>query len=136
MNKRTCTCCKIEKPISEFYKLTNGYLMGECKLCTIERVNVYRKNHKEQVTVARKKYVNLDKEKWKKYARNYQRENKERINESVCIKYFFKKLKEEFQIDFGKYSIKNKSTVTLIKFHKELKEMYKKERQKRRLAMT
>lgn len=60
MQKKTCSYCKKEKKISEFYLLMcRGKLrrVSRCKKCSIENVKTYYKKHKKEISEkSRKKW--------------------------------------------------------------------------------
>lgn len=48
---KVCTCCGIEKPLTEFYRdrrVKKDGLTAQCKNCLDAKKRVYRQNHKEQ----------------------------------------------------------------------------------------
>jgi hypothetical protein len=67
MKTKICSKCKEEKPISEFYIRTNGYLYSWCKKCSIiystETMSRYKEQHKEYM----REYYKTHKEYWKSY---------------------------------------------------------------------
>lgn len=57
-NVKTCTCCGINKPISEFHKhkLKKDGHAGKCKECVKEYVKIYYDNNKEKLIKYRTDY--------------------------------------------------------------------------------
>lgn len=68
MDKKKCAVCCVLLPLDSFYKskkswtrksgevVTRYYYSPECKICCIERVKEYNRNHKEDVARAGKKF--------------------------------------------------------------------------------
>jgi hypothetical protein len=76
---RTCSKCKIEKNISDFYK-RNSRISGvfsECKLCNNKRSKEYKKKNLEKVSVKFKEYYLKNIDKIKEYNRSEKRKNVE-----------------------------------------------------------
>ena len=102
---KTCSKCKIEKPLTEFSKnksSRNGY-RSECKSCSKK----YRKANAERIKQYNKKYYQDNAEHYKEY---YQ-DNKERIN-----KHRNKYQKQRRQIDHLFKLKRNLRTRTWIAF--------------------
>ena len=73
---KTCTKCKIEKPLSEFHRLRNGF-RPKCKTCRKELSKKYYENNREkELQRTKKRYQNN-----KEYFIEYRQSNKERRNE-------------------------------------------------------
>lgn len=55
---KTCNCCKIEKPVSLFYKhkLTKGGYEGKCKACHDSYTKIYYEKNKEKIIKYRTDY--------------------------------------------------------------------------------
>jgi hypothetical protein len=76
---KICGKCKIEKPISEFYK-RNGRkdgTTGNCKVCSNERCKAYREANKEKIAKRMRPYTEANKEKIAKRTKAYVEANKE-----------------------------------------------------------
>ncbi len=63
-NLKTCTCCKIEKPISEFHKSkTQKYgVNSRCKSCAIESSKLWSAKNREKRLIAGRNYELKNKE--------------------------------------------------------------------------
>ena len=79
MQIRTCTKCKIEKPISEYRKSKLGKFgtRADCKLCEKE----YKKNNKEKIKKGNQEYYKKNKEQITIKMKEYNEKNKERRKE-------------------------------------------------------
>jgi hypothetical protein len=55
---KTCSCCKVEKSVSLFYKhkLTRGGYEGKCKACHDEYTKIYYEKNKEKIVKYRVDY--------------------------------------------------------------------------------
>ena len=75
---KICTKCKIEKPLSEFYKnkATLDGLQYMCKICVLE----YHQSHKKEKAKYYREYHENNKEELNAYARMYHENNKEELN--------------------------------------------------------
>lgn len=62
MLTKICKICKLEKPLSEFYKRSNGYYRTECKSCNYQKVKQWRKNNKDKVHDQYIRYYDKNKE--------------------------------------------------------------------------
>jgi len=96
-NTKICNICHTEKVINDFHSRSDSKegLRNECKNCTRNRVNNYRKINKEKTNSwnretyfrnvekhkeTKKKYRDRTKEEQKKRAKKYRDNNKEKIN--------------------------------------------------------
>jgi hypothetical protein len=78
MNKKICSCCKIEKDITSFYKDSyrkDGYKIY-CKICKKNKDYKWDKNNKEKNKNWQKNWLEKNKEYRRKYLKEY--ENKKR----------------------------------------------------------
>lgn len=85
MEKKICSCCKIEKEITSFYKDSyrkDGYKIY-CKICKKNKDYKWNKNNKEKNKNWQKNWLEKNKEHRKKYLKEY--ENKKR-NENDIFK--------------------------------------------------
>jgi|SRR5579859_4432536 len=79
---KKCSCCHLEKDISEF-KYNNF-----CKTCRALKKKLWRQNNPDkakQYNGAKKKWLKNNKEKRKQYERQYYLKNKEKIKHSLTI---------------------------------------------------
>lgn len=76
---KTCTKCKIEKPLSEFHRQKNGF-RPKCKTCRKEISRKYYENNSRKTIERTKKYYENNKEYYKEYKKEYRENNKERLN--------------------------------------------------------
>ena len=76
---KICTKCKIEKPLSEFYKnkATLDGLQYMCKICVLE----YHQSHKKEKAKYYREYHENNKEELNAYALEYNKTHKEEIAE-------------------------------------------------------
>ena len=76
---KTCSKCKIEKPLTEFYKKgnTKDGLHSECKSCIKERSMNYYYHNQEAVIERQKKYREANREALTEQQQKYYQENKE-----------------------------------------------------------
>lgn len=100
MDKKKCTNCGMEKPLTEFYsqqkygKVKGNYIyyFPECKQCNIQRAANWNANNLERAKELRRKYDRKPERKESKkktykrliedgYYTNYRRENKDKIKE-------------------------------------------------------
>ena len=70
--RQTCTCCGVEKPVSEFYARANRRPARKCKKCELERAKGYAAENKEKVSA---------------YKAAWGLENKERLNAEAAQRY-------------------------------------------------
>lgn len=71
---KTCSCCRIEKPVSEYYKdkKTKDGLYSRCKTCHNVTTVKWASNNKPSVAKAARERRKKDPEKHRKYGREYQ----------------------------------------------------------------
>jgi hypothetical protein len=129
IGNRVCTKCKQEKPITEFYFANKKYRMAECKTCYKERVHTYREQNLEKCKATDKAYYYSDPKKNNRWARAYQKKFHKKVAKQAIIRYFVKKLKEEFQVDLN-IKIRGQTLDELTEIHHMLKSVYKLERKK------
>lgn len=82
---KTCKKCKLEKDISEFYKVSKNIdgFHRQCKVCVKEWVKNYREINKEKIKERSKKWYNNNKNYVYVYQRIYIENNKEKINNNL-----------------------------------------------------
>ena len=132
--KKRCTKCKKTKPLDEFYPVHHGrYLMSECKECYKGRISQFGKNHLEEFRIRKRIYVSKNPEKWAKYAKEWQ--NSDRWRVYVKIRYFRKKLKDEFSMDY-RVNTKKKTLQQLKDIHGLLKKQYQFCKRKKKECLT
>ena len=79
---KTCKECNIEKDLSEFHKdkIQKDGLRNICKICAIQKSNIYYNDNKEKQNIKKSKYwpnfYNNNKEKILQYQEIYRKENK------------------------------------------------------------
>lgn len=129
IGNRICTKCKQEKPVTEFYFANKKYRMAECKICYKERVHNYREQNLEKCKKTDRAYYHANPTRCKKWSTNYQKKYPEKMSEQAMIRYFRKKLKEEFQIDLN-IKIKGQTLDELKEIHQSLKSLYESKRKK------
>ena len=68
MKTKTCTKCRVEKPVSEFYKNTKAKdgLLQQCKTCTKQTQKVYASKNREKILARHKADYRKDKSAWTK----------------------------------------------------------------------
>ena len=85
---KRCGTCKQEKPFAEFSKrkTSKDGVQPKCKECgkkyyedNLERINYFRKTHKEDIKAQIKKYRGKHKEALKAYSKEYRDSHKEEI---------------------------------------------------------
>lgn len=67
--KKSCSKCKIEKSLTEFYRYKDQRYSSHCRECNKEEKKIFYANNKEKILA-----------RCKKYRKEYYRKNKERIN--------------------------------------------------------
>lgn len=97
---RTCTKCKIEKELTEFYKHREGKdgINNQCILCCKEYSKFYGEVNKEKLKKSGKKH--------NEYRKKWREKNKETIKQKMKI--YHKNNKEKIKIRQKEYDIKNK----------------------------
>ena len=85
MNCKTCSKCKIEKPLSDFSKAKTGKneLRGDCKECCA----LYREQNKDQIKEQRSHYYEQNKDKMKERHSLYYEQNKDKMKEQKALYY-------------------------------------------------
>jgi 5-methylcytosine-specific restriction endonuclease McrA len=97
---KTCSCCNLEKPTSEFFKASccKDGLRGECKTCVAEKQRAYNTENAEKISAKKKEayhaegnkarmterraaYYISSRERIKSAAREYRAENAAKISE-------------------------------------------------------
>jgi len=84
METKICNKCKIQKELTEFYKLKSskdGY-NGWCKICLNEKNNKWRENNREVALTYSKKWYQNNKDKKSEYFEKYRIETPEKIKET------------------------------------------------------
>jgi len=123
---KICTCCKQQKLLNDFYEQKIGkkiYLKSECKECFTKRAEKFRKEHLEQYRETKKRYVLKNPKRWKKYAKDYQKVNRQRMSKNVMIGYFKEKLKNEFNYIFV-IPRRARTLQELVELHEKIKSLY------------
>jgi hypothetical protein len=121
-----CKTCDTKKNETEFYP----YNFTECKKCVIERSTKYSKDNPERIKIAKEEYRKRNQKKINEYSLNYQRSHSKRICVQVQIRYYRKKLKDEFGIK-TKDVERNEDINQMIKLHLELQFLYHKTKDER-----
>jgi hypothetical protein len=109
--KKVCTKCKIEKPLSEFSKNKrnkSGY-EGRCKKCITEYQLAYREKFKEKLKEKNKIYRDKNKEKNKPYHKAYRENNREKLREKS--KDYYHNNKEKLKENNKSYYEANKDAI-------------------------
>lgn len=78
---KSCSKCRIKKPVSDFSKkssATDG-LSSQCKTCVAVSMMKYRENNKEKLAEAGRKYRDVSRERYSEGRRAYNLANKEKI---------------------------------------------------------
>ena len=83
MDRKTCAKCKVEKPVSEFYRRLNGYQSG-CKPCHLEDGKAYRKEHKSELKEKHKGYYSKPEVKERRREYRSRTEIKKKAQEYDC----------------------------------------------------
>lgn len=84
IDKKTCSKCKILKPLSDFYKRSDSEKhQSECKKCTSKRTNEFRKAHPERSNKYSKKYRQTHPEKRRETCHNYNTKHSDQRREYV-----------------------------------------------------
>lgn len=79
MTPKSCTKCKVEKPLEEFNKQKNGKFgrMSQCKACMAE----YREANREKISEYDRRYYEENLEKISERHRRYREANREKLVE-------------------------------------------------------
>ena len=134
MNEPTkvCTCCGIEKGISEFYKAKRGYfgVAAQCKKCIIKKCMVRRSLNKEKRAKWQSAYQRANKPRLDEYQRVYAETNKVKISERKARYYLLNR--EEILIVSAIYAFTHKEEKEKVASiyrseHKEEKKLYSRE---------
>lgn len=82
MQTKTCSKCKEVKDLDQFYKNNTGVqgYRADCKFCTRQRTNLYKKNNKESISKTNNLYYQKNKTKHNEYMRKHYKDNKEYYN--------------------------------------------------------
>jgi hypothetical protein len=101
---RICTKCKIEKPLSEYYKRKDGPLgyRVDCKPCNKAVKKRYYEENKPNILKKQAEYHQKFSEKYKEYHKNYYKNNIDKWEDSR------KRNKETLRINHNKYIQKRK----------------------------
>jgi len=80
---KCCTKCKIEKPLTEFYKHKGkkSGLMSECKSCKDVKNREWREENPDKVKEIVKKWQEKNPDKCKEYFSKWKEENPEKLKE-------------------------------------------------------
>ena len=84
METKICTKCKIEKELTDFFKLKSskdGY-NGWCKICLNEKNNKWRENNREIALTYSKNWYQNNKDKKSEYFEKYCLETPEKVKET------------------------------------------------------
>lgn len=87
---KICTRCGIEKDESEFYRdyrYGEGHYKSICKCCWSERKKQYRLTHLTQISDSSKRYYQEHKIEINKRTAQWQKDNRDRINEHRRVKW-------------------------------------------------
>ena len=104
---KTCSRCKEEKELSEFYinKYSKGGFRKECKICKNKVQKNWELNNKEKIKEVKKKYHINNKEKIKERSKEYRLNNKEKIKE-------YRLNNQEYSKEYSKeYRLNNKEKI-------------------------
>lgn len=82
---KTCSACKVEKPLTEFYRrpANRDGRRGDCKLCTDAKVAKWQEANPDKVRAAKRKYDANNKEKVSEMKKRWQYANRKRMAELV-----------------------------------------------------
>ncbi len=77
METKTCSKCKEEKEICEFYNKKHklGGKRPECKVCSNKQSILYNQKNKEKIKIIKQKYVDNNKEKVKQSKKDWFKKN-------------------------------------------------------------
>ena len=87
MPTKTCSKCKEEKDLSEFYKKKEASdgVKSACKVCTNKKEKEYREINRDKIRKKDKEYRETNKGKIKEYNKNYIKNNPE-LNRAKAAK--------------------------------------------------
>ena len=80
---KKCTCCGVEKTLSEFHK-NKRYKLGvrsKCKICRAEENKQYRENNREKILEHGRQWYKNNREKSRDLNKKYRENNREKILE-------------------------------------------------------
>lgn len=85
LKSKICNVCKIEKPITDFYKCGNGGFRSYCKKCANEKSRQYQQKNRDEIIARKRRYHKQHKEEIDAYNKQYyidhSDEVKRRVNE-------------------------------------------------------
>lgn len=113
MKNKKCYKCKIEKPISEYYKnksQKDGYT-GACKNCTKLDQRVYRQNNKKKIAKRNKNYRENNKETIAKQNKRYREDPKNQDKIKAYKEKYKKKNKKKIAEKDKQYREKNRDKI-------------------------
>jgi len=111
---KTCTVCKIIKPLSEFYK-AKRYTLGvrsECKKCSNIGMDKYKEKHDAKISEYQKEYREDNKEKISADAKSRYRNNK--VTHSENMKQWYQENREDVLNRVGQYQKENRGKCNAI----------------------
>lgn len=111
METKVCSCCKVEKPVSEFYKdktKKNGF-SSHCKVCSAVYKKDYQQQNKDKILAYHKDYRQQNKDKILARAKEYRESNKDKI--AVGQKEYYQHNKDKLAEWKKEYTQKNKERV-------------------------
>jgi hypothetical protein len=110
MTTKICTCCKEERPKTDFYK-KKVMLFSQCKRCTLSKQKKYAENNKEKIKERAGAYREKNREIILKKSRDFlsDKENRERKNRLHLE--WKKKNKEKIQQKSRIFYLKNKEKI-------------------------
>ncbi len=82
---KTCSKCKIEKPLSEFYKdkYKRDGLSCACKMCKDDHSKIVYAQNKEKIAEYNKNYQKVNKQRLNKVSKDYYHSNKEKHKDGI-----------------------------------------------------
>lgn len=101
MQTKTCSKCKIEKSISEFYKKKQGKfgVAAICKICHNKKGSIYRTNNQEKISESKKQWCQQNKAHKANLAKEWYLNNREVI--LIRSKLYYEDNKERIA-EYGK----------------------------------
>lgn len=117
MVKKTCTCCRQEKGITEYHfkNKEKGTFRSICKSCHSEKRKKYYQENKEVCAKKTKEYRKNNIEICRERSRSYYKNNKEHHNK--ITKAWYEKNKEYALNQYAEYREKNRQRIR--DYHKE-----------------
>lgn len=84
MEKKVCTKCEIEKPLTEYNKekRVKSGLRACCKECNKANSKKYRQENREKIKAQKKKYRQENREKERTRHKKWEQENREKVRAS------------------------------------------------------